>query len=130
MFYYQRKRKGKSKFTIRLFPGCDSIVFDGNPMEKLLQWVRFMEKYLPAEDGLPGWASNEVLVYDRKKKSRGKSKNKMKGDFYVELYSFDCSHMYRIYTKDVERLLNYKKLHLKPCRKASKKDSAPFEGGE
>ena len=121
------KRKRAKKFKIKLFPNCDSIVFDGSGMEKLLQWVKFMEKYIVNEYGQPLWASNEKLVYDRQKKFRGNKKKR--GDFYVELYSYDNSHMYRIYAQDVERFLRYKMLRLKPCRKASKDDYEPFEGG-
>lgn len=125
MFYTKRRRA--KKFRIRLLPNCDSVVLSGNSMEKLLQWVRFIKKQFTNDLGQPMWASHEKLVYDRQKKSRGKRKKR--GDFYVELYSYDCSHMYRIYTQDVERLLRYKTLRLKPCRKASKDDYEPFEGG-
>ena len=116
--YKRRFRNGTEKY--RLYRKYDSIVLPGPTiLDRLIQWERIMVRYFFDDDGYPLWASNEKLIYDRKKK-----------DIFLELYCFENSYFYRLYAKQVDKLLKGNRVYLRKNRVAKKKEYAPFEGGE
>ena len=78
--YKRRFRNGTEKY--RLYRKYDSIILPGPTiLDRLIQWERIMVRYFLGDDGYPLWASNEKLIYDRKKK-----------DIFLELYFLLIEH--------------------------------------